>query len=936
MLADLECRTAKVVYARLMGKDSNAVVITFGGTRLPKHMVFSRQIFNLKPYRPRPIVCYNCHGLGHMTDVCTCHERRCECCGYIHEEDMEDCKREPQCRNCNGPHVATSKDCPKRKIPGKKSSQLREPLRPQRTSYADAIKVVDSTQSTVQVNSFDPSGSQERASTDWVPDWVKIIANENKPKPQPQLTETKEKDTARVDERYATKAELKRIETKAQWAELKLRFERESSPQVLLLQETRTPHMTLPCYNFNTVPTIRTRPSYREKFPVEKKGWAAVGVLRHIPQAQLDTSNLCSEERKVVAVRLKNGKQRLVVASIYIRTKAKPEEGETKSWIRELLALADKDQLHRDWGYRINTRKGRDIAEAMEEIGLTLRNESGVKTRLAKQARQHDTTPDLTDNLGSDHYPIDVTVEQHKDGRTKEARPIIRWDHFREILLQNLDGKNSIEASIQQAMSKARTTAMVKPGDPTPDMHLLNLSHCESLNSRTGLGKAWRTYRAMEAKKRRTRDAAQNLVLRLNITEDELATQAAQLFFLQANLHDRTMRHNRRGLPNYTSLEDLKNNAGMNQIQDRAEVQSIAHFQRLERTNHGRKLLEIMGYEAEGRLPLEDPAPPWQDTNIVDHRPLPRAHNQGRRAQAATQHAKWCDEHAYEEEIRYTDASNREITTATAWIDLETGRESTTRLSENSFVREVELRAILEATIDILKNTEGPRRAIIFTDSQEALRACRDSKPKSRTAKRIKAIARELRAKGIVLTLEWIPGHAQIPGNEWAHRVAAEAASSNSSATGSTTREDDEETEDPVEKAELARQARKAYLRGLVPTEEDPLPNGYRRWEATRLRRIRTGTALTPAKLAAFGLLKEEDPICKACRENKVAGIKHLLWECKGLEDHRKTAWEKLPAQDQPRRLSDRTHPRGQEQHRKAILDSLVEFIRESGAHKFI
>ncbi|KAG0423048.1 hypothetical protein HPB47_001141 [Ixodes persulcatus] len=214
LLADLECRTAKVVYARLMGKDSNAVVITFEGTRLPKKVVFSRQIFNVKPYRPRPIVCYNCHGLGHMTDVCPCHERGCGCCGYIHEEDMEDCKRQPQYRNCNGPHVATSKDCPKRKIPGKKSSQPREPLRPQRTSYVDAIKVVDSTQSTVQVNSCDPSGSQERASTDWVPDWAKIIANENKPKPQPQLTETKEKDPARVDERYATKAELKRIETK--------------------------------------------------------------------------------------------------------------------------------------------------------------------------------------------------------------------------------------------------------------------------------------------------------------------------------------------------------------------------------------------------------------------------------------------------------------------------------------------------------------------------------------------------------------------------------------------------------------------------------------------------------------------------------------------------------------------------------------------------
>ncbi|KAG0421456.1 hypothetical protein HPB47_002641, partial [Ixodes persulcatus] len=184
---------------------------------------------------------------------------------------------------------------------------------------------------------------------------------------------------------------------------------------------------------------------------------------------------------------------------------------------------------HRDWGYRINTRKGRDIAEAMEEIGLTLRNESGVKTRLAKQARQHDTTPDLT-------------------------------RASKEILLQNLDEKNSIEASIQQAMSKARTTVMGKPGDPTPDMHLLNFNQVQQ---RTQPTQVEVSLRVLEFKNRTRqglahvpshgseetthKNAAQNLVLRLNITEDELATQAAQLFFLQANLHDRTMRHNRRG-----------------------------------------------------------------------------------------------------------------------------------------------------------------------------------------------------------------------------------------------------------------------------------------------------------------------------------------------------------------------------------------------------
>ncbi|KAG0445620.1 hypothetical protein HPB47_013429 [Ixodes persulcatus] len=56
-------------------------------------------------------------------------------------------------------------------------------------------------------------------------------------------------------------------------------------------------------------------------------------------------------------------------------------------------------------------------------------------------------------------------------------------------------------------------------------------SQCASFNARTGLGKAWRTYRGMNKNKRKSRKAAQNLGIRLKMTEEELAVKAGQIFF---------------------------------------------------------------------------------------------------------------------------------------------------------------------------------------------------------------------------------------------------------------------------------------------------------------------------------------------------------------------------------------------------------------------
>ena len=67
-----------------------------------------------------------------------------------------------------------------------------------------------------------------------------------------------------------------------------------------------------------------------------------------------------------------------------------------------------------------------------------------------------------------------------------------------------------------------------------------------------------------------------------------------------------------------------------------------------------------------------------------------------------------------------------------------------------------------------------------------------------------------------------------------------------------------------------------------------------------------------------------------------MATTKHVLWECKGLDDFRAEAWGSLHREQRPTKLDDWTDPKGQPQHRKEILDSMIRYMRDSGVHHFI
>ena len=130
----------------------------------------------------------------------------------------------------------------------------------------------------------------------------------------------------------------------------------------------------------------------------------------------------------------------------------------------------------------------------------------------------------------------------------------------------------------------------------------------------------------------------------------------------------------------------------------------------------------------------------------------------------------------------------------------------------------------------------------------------------------------ELSDRTIDVTLQWVPGHAGLDGNETADRLAGEAT-------------DESQANVPVDLAS-ARGAIRRHIAELVQAraetahphpdltpDHDDLP----RWEAVTVSQLRTGfSPLTRDTLHRIGLAS--DDLCPACKASDSA--EHLLAEC--------------------------------------------------------
>ncbi|KAG0414161.1 hypothetical protein HPB47_008684 [Ixodes persulcatus] len=246
-----------------------------------------------------------------------------------------------------------------------------------------------------------------------------------------------------------------------------------------------------------------------------------------------------------------------------------------------------------------NTKESVILAGDFNKHNLKLLNDANTPTRFGASAQQDDTSPDLT-----------------------WASPGLRtlWSVYTDTM-----------GTKRYTLELDRSTWQI---------------HCNSFNERTGLKKVRRTYKGMAGKT--NKNTGSNLALHLHISEDELATLAAETFFPQpstpspsdcyqiqtenAHLPEdslftmgelrtlETLNHAAMrvitGLPKITPVAQLHSAAQLNSIREIAAEMLISQKLRLQRTQAGRLILSHLGdpvFQVPSNAP---PNPPWEDTII--------------------------------------------------------------------------------------------------------------------------------------------------------------------------------------------------------------------------------------------------------------------------------------------------------------------------------
>ncbi|KAM7281381.1 uncharacterized protein ISCGN_006369 [Ixodes scapularis] len=415
------------------------------------------------------------------------------------------------------------------------------------------------------------------------------------------------------------------------------------------------------------------------------------------------------------------------------------------------------------------------------------------------------------------------------------------------------------------------------------------------------------------------------------------------------------------GLHKFCPLGKLNEHAQINSLHETVVARTVAHGERLKHTRQGRRILELL-LRCTGDLPkLPQELPPWEDhAEITDNKPSTRKGDKKQQDRLARAHIKMTE--AWEEGTNgivaaYTDTASIDgpVTLKTAAVIFPTlGTSATKNLPARTSVKGGELAAVRLALETALALPEPPPEHLrIFTDSQEVVKECRKSRSPSADVRNIKKLASLLLARGTTTRIAWIPAHAGIPGNEEVHRLARTSllaprdrddtpslqdhdhgyAPVRDRAPASRAREEDcnDGGYDPgEERAQIKQEYQSTLWEKLPPTPNPPLPTGFGRRAKVLLTRIRTDTTLTPARIASWSRGKRSGT-CTKCNMGAKADTFHLLWEC---PKYKITRSKHRPSNVAS--LEGWTHPPGEEDNKRSILRSLIDFIYEANLDIFI
>ena len=199
-------------------------------------------------------------------------------------------------------------------------------------------------------------------------------------------------------------------------------------------------------------------------------------------------------------------------------------------------------------------------------------------------------------------------------------------------------------------------------------------------------------------------------------------------------------------------------------------------------------------------------------------------------------------------------------------------------------------RALLTVSDAFHDFTDKKSNIVIFTDVLSVLQALKNNTCTDKKISNLSTvIGQVINTHAVEITLQWIPGHVQIPGNDRADALAKQGAMKTqdvSSASINTAKQTIKQTKKKIWMNEWKETDKGRYFFNHMPS---PNPNDninhLKRNEQVTIFRLRSGHAPLNKHLTRIGA--KNNPLCPLCGVHEET-VNHHLFECFALTDLRR------------------------------------------------